>query len=337
MFERKYSTAFCVLVLCSGMAACKQNVDLAGISGMAKTVAMSNDALLAVPQDFYDSCVRQMRWSRGALPSSPRRPVTVESIVAVLPAEQATLFRKSTLKSLTSTTATEAFDVSTSCAPNKTASEQMIAVTSVLTSYFAALGKLADTGSTTGLGIDKLAKAVNGLDANAEFNKSGKTSAIAGALDRIASGLVAAKAKQDIAGDVVAANALVGKLIDRLISDKLPAGDEDNVAGFYLNQLGYERFAMHSFYNNNIGESHGGLERLEAFKYYADESDEDARLDKRIAATESYKSALRKLKQTHDDVAKTVASNDLASAQSLARALIQVYQPQIDSLRKAFK
>jgi hypothetical protein len=143
-----------VLSLCVTVIACKQNINLPGVSVMAKTVATSSDALLSLPQDFYDSCVREVTWSRGSILTSP---AATKGLKAALPPDKITRFVK-TLKTLPPfSRAVDALDVPTYCAPNKATSEQMIAVTSVLTAYFAALGKLADTGTTTGLGIDKLA------------------------------------------------------------------------------------------------------------------------------------------------------------------------------------
>jgi hypothetical protein len=183
-----------------------------------------------------------------------------------------------------------------------------------------------------------LGNAINGgLTTASPFNTSGKTAAISSALDSLASGLVAARTRNDIATEVVAANRLVEKLIDRLVNDKTATGAEDNVLGYYLKQLSFERFSMHTFYENNIGATQSGVERLQAFQYYATEATNDAKLDQRIAAAQSYKSALTKLKKAHDDIAKSVTSNDFASMQSIAQGYIQEYQPQIDGLRKAFK
>lgn len=326
-----------VVLLCTSLIGCKQNVSLPGIAAMAKTAAASSDALTALPQDFYDSCVRQISWLRGSVLTSPGARAPAGQAQAGLPADVNTKQLQTTLGALPSfSQVVDLFDVQTGCAPSKVTSEQMIAMTAVLTDYFAALGKLASTGTTTGIGIDKLGNAVKGLDPKSDFNKSGKTAAIAGALDQLASALIAGQAKNDIAADVTAANDLVGKLIDRLISDK--AGTEDdNAVGYYLKQLRIERFAMHTFYANNIGATKSGLEKLQAFQFYLNEAADDAKIDQRVAATQTYVSALSKLKKSHNDVAKAVNNKDFASLASIAQAYIDEFQPQIDALRKAFK
>jgi hypothetical protein len=339
-------------VLCLSGTACKQNVDLSGVGDLAKSVAASNDALQALPEDFYDSCVRQVTWSRGSLLTLPPAPPSVAPPAppalpappapAPVPAaspqtDEVTAALKRALGALpASSSVADIFDVQTYCKPNKEASEQMLALTSVLTDYFYALGNLAATGSTTGIGIDKLGAAVNGLDPASAFNRSGKTAAIAGALDGLAAGLIAAKARDDIATEAIAANDLVAKLIGRLTSDTT-AGEADNVAALYLEQLRNERFAMHTFYQNNIGATHSGIERLDAFNYYVNEAAEDAKLDKRVAAAQSYRSALAHLGGAHGAIVDAANTNNLASIESIARAYAQQYQPQIDSLRKAFK
>jgi hypothetical protein len=323
------------LLLGAVLTACNQSLDLSAVSALATSVASSNDTLLAIPEDFYGSCVRQIGWSRGAVLTPQNTSVPVDAVVNALPKENATLFGRASVPGAAMLAAT--FDVTTACAYNKAASEQMVAVTTVLTSYFAAIGKLAATGTTSGLGIAQLGTAVSGLDPNAEFNKSGKTAAIAGALDGIASAFIAAKAKDDLAPDVVAADTLVGKLIDRLIDDKNADGTPDNVANFYLNQLNYERAAMHAFYSNNIGNTPIGLERLQTFQYYANEEAEDAKLDQLVGGVQNYVSALTKIKAAHASLAKAVAMHDFASAESLAQAYAAEFKPDVVALSKAFK
>jgi hypothetical protein len=321
------------LLLFVVLTACNQNLNLSSVSALAKTVADSNSTLLSVPQDFYDSCVRQIGWSRGAALTPQNAPVTVDQVKQSLPKSDATLFGTALPGNATLETI---FDVTTACAPNKTASEQMIAVTTVLTSYFADIGQLAAAGTTSGIGITKLGSAVSGLDPKSAFNKSGKTAAIAGALDGVASSIIAARAKDDLGPDIVAADALVGKLIDRLTTDKTPAGT-DNVAGFYLQQLIYERAAMHAFYDNNIGSTPIGLQRLQAFQFYTDEQTRDAAIDQKAAGVQSYISALAKVRSAHADLAKAISSHDYSTAESLAQAYYAEFKPQIDALAKAFK
>jgi hypothetical protein len=328
-------------VLCLSGTACKQNVDLGGVGELAKSVAASSDALQALPADFYDSCVRQVTWLRGSIltpPAAPEpAPGAAHAMSPALQSDRIAAELKQILGTLPASARADGFDVQALCQPNKAASEQMLALTAVITDYFSALGRLAETGSTTGIGIDKLGLAVRGLDPNARFNTSGKTAAIATSLDGLASGLIAAQARDDIASEAIAANDLVAKLIGRLISDKTATGDEDNVAAFYLEQLGNERLAMHAFYENNIGATHSGIERLNAFNYYVNEAAEDGKLDARVAAAQSYISALAKLKRAHEEIAQSATTKNLASIESIARAYAQQYQPQIDSLRKAFK
>src|SRR5450755_1301925 len=55
-----------VLLFGIALISCKQSLDLSEVSTLAKTVASGQDALQAIPADFYDSCVRQITWSRAA-------------------------------------------------------------------------------------------------------------------------------------------------------------------------------------------------------------------------------------------------------------------------------
>src|SRR5450631_78009 len=186
-----------VLLFGIALISCKQSLDLSEVSTLAKTVASGQDALQAIPADFYDSCVRQITWSRGAALGLNSPPVKVNDVTGSLPPNGQTLLAESP-PSASSAALEAVFNVTTACAKHHAASEQMAAVTTTLTSYFAAIGKLAAIGMTTGIGFDKLGAAMTALDPTSVFNKSGKTAAVASGLDALASGTIARRAKSDL-------------------------------------------------------------------------------------------------------------------------------------------
>jgi hypothetical protein len=175
------STRFAAVVAATALTlcSCKQNVGLADVATLDKTVVQTQAAFASISDDYRASCVRTASWQRAAEPDT-------------LP------------------------NVLNYCSEASRAARQWQAANSIVTSYVAALAALAGGNSDAGdYGLGAFFDAFDGLGVTKSFTPA-QQKAVASAASSLVGSYYQAKRRDALAPIIASADVQLGSLVSTL-------------------------------------------------------------------------------------------------------------------------
>jgi hypothetical protein len=195
----------------------------------------------------------------------------------------------------------------------------------ILVGYFTALSKLAGgAGDEDRYGIAGLAQS---LRSNDVFANDKQTQAFQKLADDVLRGIFDWKRRDALANDLAKGEPYVDEIVAQLSSV---------AATNYKFQIRQERDALHEFRKTNLLFAKRGLQAFEVYQYAKTLKAEDAALDDREAAADTYVASLGKLTNAHAAVVDAVSRNDIQAGVAAAKLYYDDLHGDVQTIHHAF-
>lgn len=361
-----------LLVFCgSGVAGCKQSIDLAAVRDMASAATTARDSLNTVAADYYDSCVRRNVYSSISSKMDSYFPFVGRKIPTVTPAPmppgrisegelagpQAALISRLTLD-LARSLNVQQIEILLA-RPDRVDLYNQLSP-EIINAFSKTFAKYAPDSLSHLCDKEKIA-AQDWQDANsivvAYFVALGNLAGGAPGKDPFgAKGLAANLQKSSVLSSTQ--SSAIGSLVTDVIQSIFDAKRRGALAGaitdndakvgnaimflesiattHYRKALNREQATSDEFLQENLALARPGADAFTVLQFSDSWSQRTTIFEQRVGAIGSYVNALEKLRKSHAQILTAISNDDASSALAIAKLYYDSLQPDLDAMRKAF-
>lgn len=296
--------AFCVVPIAAG---CNQNLDLSAVQTMAAQTAASKDTFDAVSADFYDSCLRGMKYLNSFDVSTCAKQQEASKLW-----QGANSILLSYVASLGALATDKQTDYGLTNLATAVAGIQGVKFTSAQQTAVVNAGKGLVSGVFASRRRDDLAAVMKSAERPDPAHDCPD-----GCLIDLVKQLTAI-AQEDYDATILTA-------------------EDGRIQLFYTNNISLAEARLPAADAKGELGALGAVGRLIAIGYYADEATARQSVATKRAAVKQYVAALNKIVTAHHDIVNAIQNNHPDQLVGIAKEFVATYSAQLGAINKAFK